>query len=189
MRIQINGKHIEVGEALSKHVEDRLLGSVDKYAERPTDATITFSKDRHEFLCDVSMHLSTGMIAQAKGRHSEVYEAFERATDHLETQLRRYKRRLKDHHKDRIDPIETIGASSYVLASTPETEEEPDLQPVIIAEMETKIQTLSVGEAVMQMELANAPFLVFRNTANGRVNVVHTREDGNVGWIDTPAKS
>ena len=188
MRIQVNGKHIDVGDALSTHVETRLNDSVGKYSERPVEANVTFSKDRHEFICDVSVHLSTGMNAQAKGRRADIYESFEHAVDHLETQLRRYKRRLKDHHKDRIDPIETIGAPSYVLATTPTEEDEPDLQPVIVAEMETKIQTLSVGEAVMQMELAGAEFLVFQNAANDRVNVVHTRDDGNIGWIDPASK-
>lgn len=189
MRIQINGKHIDVGDALSSHVENRLNDSVGKYSERPVEANVTFSKDRHEFLCDVSVHLSTGMKAQARGRRDDIYDSFEQAIDHLETQLRRYKRRLKDHHKDRIDPIETIGAPSYVLAATPPAEEdEPDLRPVIIAEMETIIQTLSVGEAVMQMELTGAEFLVFQNAANDRVNVVHTRDDGNIGWIDPVSK-
>lgn len=184
MRIQINGKHIDVGEALSTHVETRLEDAIGKYSERPVEAKVTFSKDRHEFLCDISVHLSTGLNAQAKGRAGDIYDSFEGAVNHLETQLRRYKRRLKDHHKDRIDPIETIGAPSYVLAASTDTDDEPDLQPVIVAEMETKVQTLSVGEAVMQMELAGAEMLVFRNVSHGGVNVVHTRNDGNIGWID-----
>ena len=66
-----------------------------------------------------------------------------------------------------------------------ETEAEPEtLQPIIVAEMETRIQSLSVGEAVMQMELAGAPVLVFRNESKNGVNVVYRREDGNIGWID-----
>ena len=56
---------------------------------------------------------------------------------------------------------------------------------MIIAEMETKLQSLSVGEAVMQMELAGVPVLVFRNEKQGSgVNVVYRRDDGNIGWID-----
>ena len=104
----------------------------------------------------------------------------------MEKQLRRYKRRLKDHHKDRAEPVEIYGASSYILASEVESEEqEPDtLQPIIVAEMETKIPSLSVGEAVMQMELAGAPVLVFRNEGKEGVNVVYRRDDGNIGWID-----
>ena len=57
-------------------------------------------------------------------------------------------------------------------------------QPIIVAEMETKIPSLSVGEAVMQMELAGAPVLVFRNEGKDGLNVVYRREDGNIGWID-----
>ena len=184
MRIQINGKHIDVGEALSTHVETRLKDAIGKYSEQPIEATVTFSKDQHEFACDVSAHLSTGLHAQAKGRAGDVYDAFEGAVTHLETQLRRYKRRLKDHHKDRKDPIEVFGASSYVLASSKAEEEPETLEPIIIAEMETKVQTLSVGEAVMQMELSGEDMLVFRNVSHGGVNVVHTRGDGNIGWID-----
>ena len=104
----------------------------------------------------------------------------------MEKQLRRYKRRLKDHHRSRAEPVELSGASSYILASETEGEEsEPDtLQPIIVAEMETKIPSLSVGEAVMQMELTGSPVLVFRNEGKDGVNVVYRREDGNIGWID-----
>jgi hypothetical protein len=104
----------------------------------------------------------------------------------MEKQLRRYKRRLKDHHKDRPEPVEIYGASSYILASQDDSNTpEPDtLQPIIIAEMETNIPSLSVGEAVMQMELAGAPVLVFRNEGKKGLNVVYRRDDGNIGWID-----
>ena len=56
---------------------------------------------------------------------------------------------------------------------------------MIIAEMETKVPSLTVGEAVMQMELAGAPVLVFRNEKqDASINIVYRREDGNIGWID-----
>ena len=104
----------------------------------------------------------------------------------MEKQLRRYKRRLKDHHKDRVEPVELFGASSYILASEEASDDsEPEsLQPIIVAEMQTQIPSLSVGEAVMQMELAGAPVLVFRNEGKDGVNVVYRRDDGNIGWID-----
>jgi ribosomal subunit interface protein len=185
MRIQINGKQIDVGAALTEHVESHLVNSVKKYSEQPIDANVTFSKDGHEFICDISVHLSTGLNAQAKGRAGDVYDSFEGAVSRLETQLRRYKRRLKGHHKDRRkDPIEAMGVPSYVIASGADMDEPDTLKPVIVAEMETNVQSLSVGEAVMQMELTSANMLVFRNTTHGGVNVVHTREDGNIGWID-----
>lgn len=187
MRYQITGKQIDIGDALQTHVKQELGEAVDKYAERPTDANVVFSRNAHEYVCEATVHLSTGLTAQAKAHATEIYAAFDACRDKMEKQLRRYKRRLKDHHKERSQPVELIGASSYILAATAEENEdqEPEtLQPMIIAEMETKIPSLSVGEAVMQMELAGAQLLVFRNEKTGGVNVVHRREDGNVGWID-----
>lgn len=186
MRYQITGKQIDIGEALQTHVKQELGNVVEKYAQRPTDANVIFSKSAHEFVCEATVHLSTGLTAQAKAHATEIYAAFDSCSEKMDKQLRRYKRRLKDHHKDRAEPVEFLGASSYILASeASDAESEPDtLQPMIIAEMESKIQSLSVGEAVMQMELAGAPVLVFRNEGKDGLNVVYRRDDGNIGWID-----
>ncbi|MEP2892240.1 ribosome hibernation-promoting factor, HPF/YfiA family [Tateyamaria sp.] len=186
MQYQISGKHIDVGEALQTHVRNDLGAVVQKYAERPTNAQVIFSKSAHEFVCEATVHLSTGLTASAKAHATEIYAAFDSCSDKMEKQLRRYKRRLKDHHKDRSQPVELSGASSYILASDSDVDaSEPEsLQPIIVAEMETNIPSLSVGEAVMQMELAGAPVLVFRNEGKQGLNVVYRREDGNIGWID-----
>jgi len=188
MHIQVSGKNLDVGMALTTHVEERLTDVVSKYTERPVEGNVTFSKEGHEFVCDISVHLSTGLNSQAKGRASDVYACFDGALSRMEKQLRRYKRRLKDHHKSYEAPIEFSGEPSYVLSGPTDSEEEPEtLQPIIVAEMETKVLTLSVGEAVMHMELSGANMMVFRNVQHGGVNVVHTRDDGNVGWIDPRA--
>ena len=185
MQYQITGKQIDIGEALQTHVKTCVDEVVGKFAGRPTDANVVFSKSGHEFICETEIHLSTGLTAKAKGHDHEIYAAFESSCDKIEKQLRRYKRRLKDHHRER--PVELFDASSYILASSdgPDESEPETLQPMIIAEMETKLQSLSVGEAVMQMELAGVPVLVFRNEKQGSgVNVVYRRDDGNIGWID-----
>ncbi len=189
MRYRISGKQIDVGDALQTHVQTELGETVEKYSQRPTDATVIFSRDASAYLCEANVHLSTGLTAAAKGQAHEIYAAFEACREKMDKQLRRYKRRLKDHHRDRSEPVEFADVPMYVLAANGGTaDSEPDsLQPIIIAEMETKVPSLSVGEAVMQMELSGAPLLVFRNEKNGGVNVVHRREDGNVGWIDPSA--
>ncbi len=186
MRYQISGKQIDIGEALQTHVRTELDEVVQKYAMRPTGGTVVFSRNAHEFVCEATIHLSTGLNATAKAHAVEIYGAFDACAAKMEKQLRRYKRRLKYHYKERVEPVELTGASSYILASQEQTEEtEPEtLQPIIVAEMETQIPSLSVGEAVMQMELAGAPVLVFRNEGKSGVNVVYRRDDGNIGWID-----
>lgn len=186
MRYQITGKQIDVGEALQTHVEQELNIVVAKYAERPTDAHVVFSRSAHEHVCEATVHLSTGLTAQAKASATEIYAAFDQCAEKMEKQLRRYKRRLKNHHRERTEPVALSGASSYILAASDDVDvEEPDtLQPITIAEMATNVPSLSVGEAVMQLELGSAPVLVFRNEGRGRINVVYRREDGNIGWVD-----
>lgn len=186
MRYQISGKQIDIGEALQTHVKTEMDATLGKYAGRPTDANVVFSKSAHEYVCEATVHLSTGLTVAAKAHATEIYAAFDGCADKMEKQLRRNKRRLKDHHKERTQPVEFNGAASYILASSDEedSEESESLQPMIVAEMQTKVPSLSVGEAVMQMELAGAPVLVFRNEKNDGVNVVYRRDDGNVGWID-----
>ncbi|GHF65669.1 ribosome hibernation-promoting factor, HPF/YfiA family [Seohaeicola zhoushanensis] len=186
MRYKISGKQIDIGEALQSHVQTQLDDIVGKYSGRPTDANVVFSRSAHEYVCEAVVHLSTGLNVTAKAHANEIYPAFEACAEKMDKQLRRYKRRLKDHHRDRSEPVEHLGASSYILAAEDESEDtEPTtLQPIIVAEMETKIPSLSVGEAVMQMELAGAPVLVFRNESKKGLNVVYRREDGNIGWID-----
>lgn len=186
MRYQITGKQIDIGEALQTHVKAEFGELVEKYQQRPTEAVVIFSRDAHNNVCEATLHLSTGLTAAARAQASEIYAAFESCREKLDKQLRRYKRRLKDHHRDRATPVEFTGSPSYIVASDEaDAADEPDsLQPMIIAEMETRIPSLSAGEAVMQMELAHAPVLVFRNERHGGLNVVYRRDDGNIGWVD-----
>ena len=137
-------------------------------------------------MCVSVVHLSTGLNVAARGTDTDIYAAFEACREKMDKQLRRYKRRLKDHHKERPEPVVFGEAGSYVLAADEDAWESQDdsLQPIIIAEMQSRVPTLSVGDAVMQMELSGTPLLVFRNEKHGGVNVVHRRDDGNVGWID-----
>jgi len=189
MRYQISGKQIDIGAALQTHVQTELAEILSKYAGRPTDAHVVFSKSGHEYVCESIVHLSTGLTAQATGKAHEIYAAFDSSGEKMDKQLRRYKRRLKDHHAGRSQPVELSDAGSYILQPKDESEEastetEDAVNAMIVAETETKIQSLSVGEAVMQMEIASAPVLVFRNEKNNGINVVYRRDDGNIGWID-----
>lgn len=185
MKFQISGKQIDIGNALQTHARDELTNTVEKYAGRPTSANVVFSRDAHRYVSEVEVHLSSGLTAQAKASAEEIYSAFDAATGKLDKQLRRYKRRLKDHHKERATPVELMDAGSYILSSPDESaDQEEAAAPIIVAEMETKVPTVSVGDAVMQMELADSAIVVFRNEQHGGVNVVYRREDGNIGWID-----
>lgn len=187
MQIHVTGKQIDVGDALRGHVDERMGAIVSKYFDRPVDAHVTFSKEGHEFKADLFVHLSTGIKLNAHAMGGDAYGSLELALERLDKRLRRYKRRLKGHHQTREEPLPTTAAASYVIAAESdddEAEEPSALEPVIIAEDTTTVLTLTVGEAVMQLDLLGQPALLFRNGAHGGLNVVYRRADGNVGWID-----
>lgn len=186
MDLQVSGHQIEVGNALRTHVTDRMAAGVGKYFDNPVDSHVTFSREGFNFRSDVSVHLSSGISLQTQGEAPDIYAAFEQACERLEKRLRRYKRRLKDHHIRAKEPLPRVAAPAFVIQSDEkvEAEEPEDLSPVIVAETTTDIKTLTVGEAVMQMDLSEAPAMLFHNVAHGGLNMVYRRADGNIGWID-----
>jgi len=185
MDISVTGKNMDVGESLTSHVQDILAPAVTKYFSQAIDASVSFSKSGHGLRADITVHPGPrGLAIQGGSDSADAYSAFDGALERISKQLRRYKRRLNDHHKTR-DHENIILAQQYVMEPESETEEvSVDGQPAIIAEMPTSIESLTVGQAVMRMDLADQPVIMFRNSASGSLNVVYRRPDGNVGWID-----
>jgi ribosomal subunit interface protein len=191
MRIQVAGRQMEVGEALRSRIEDELTSGVAKYFSRATDAVVTVGKNGGAGIdVDCTVHLSSGISLQAEGHGGDAHSAFDDALGKLEKRVRRYKRRLRNHHADNKSPLPAEAASAYVLAPLgEENEAEDDTNggedtPLVIAETIVDVRTMPVSMAVMQLDLSESPALMFRNAANGALNVVYRRKDGNVGWID-----
>jgi ribosomal subunit interface protein len=185
MQIKITGKNLDIGTALREHVEERLRQLQQKYFEGTVHAHVTVEKVRTGFQADCALHLATGLVLQAHGSGADAHPSFDQAATHLEKQLRRYKRRLKDHHKDRNVPVRQMEAASYVISPAPDEEDETSgLNPVVVAEPDIKFPELTVGEAVMQLDISSVSFVLFRNGGHGGLNIVYRRPDGNIGWVD-----
>ena len=185
MQIKVTGKNLDIGQALRQHVEERLLQLQQKYFEGTVHAHVTVEKQRTGFQTDCALHLATGLVLQAHGSAGDAHPSFDMAASHLEKQLRRYKQRLKDHHKTRREPVRLQEASSYVITAATEDEVEPEgLNPVVVAETGLMLPELTVGEAVMQLDISTAAFVLFRNGGHGGLNLVYRRLDGNIGWVD-----
>jgi ribosomal subunit interface protein len=193
MRIQIAGRQMDVGEALRSRIENELSGSVSKYFNRATDAVVTVGKNGGGVGVEVdcTVHLPSGISLQSEGHGGDAHSAFSDAVDKLEKRVRRYKRRLRNHHAETKSPLPAEDASAYVLAPLEDEDEagesEPaggEAAPLVIAETTVAVRTMTVSMAVMQLDLASTPALMFRNARNGALNVVYRRADGNVGWID-----
>lgn len=187
MQIRISGKQIDVGSALQEYAEDRLDKIVTKYFENAIDGDIVFSKERHLFKVDIHVNEGTrgGIVIKATGSADDGYAAFDAASDKIERQLRRYKRKIKSHKGTRSADEVFLNATKYIIEVNEDDEaHEGDDAGTIIAEKTADIDTLTVSEAVMKMDLASLPALLFINSANGRINVVYKRVDGNISWVD-----
>ncbi len=198
MDVQVSGKNIELGAALQSHVTGRLTDGVTKYFGRGAAAVVTFSRERHLVECEMTAHLDSGVFLAAHGDGGDAYGAFDSALEKLEKRVRRYKRRLKNHHANGKPPLPAESAAYSILAPlTPEQDSaiaddgsedfEGDPTPVVVAEQLTSLREMTVGAAVMQLDLAESPAIVFKNAAHGRVNVVYRRRDGHIGWVDPGA--
>ena len=193
MHITVTGRHLDVGASLRRRVEEGLVAAVAKYFDRAIEAHVTFDKRGQFFIADIAVHVGRGIVAHSGGEADDPYVAFSSALEHLAKRLRRQKRRLRDHHNATSRADKTEQAWQYVLSPEDEAEERPGRapmngEPLVVAEMEAEIPTLSVGEAVMRLDLGNTPALMFRNAGNGGLNMIYRRADGNVGWVDPGAR-
>ena len=190
MQLSVHGKQMDLGDSLKAHIEGKLEDIDQKYFNRAIEATATLSPEGNAFTkAHVSFRIGKDIFVVADAKDTDPYAAFDSAAEKVAKQLRRYKKRLRDHH-ERLEEDNVIPAQNYVLSPEPEAvddnhnEPETSAQPLVVAEMITNIQTMSVSEAVMRLDLSGENALLFRNPQHDGLNMVHRRSDGNIGWVD-----
>jgi ribosomal subunit interface protein len=192
MQVSVSGQHLSIGLSLQEYVKETIGGSIKKYFDHAPSATVHFNKQNHHFSCDIVVNDGTGrhIVIKSNASSDDVYFAFDAALSKIEKQLRKYKSKLKDH-SSKMKVSEVIPTTTkYVISPTKIDDEVEDQEidldnPVIVAEKATKILKLSVGQAVMKMDLEDLPALMFRNVKTDRINVVYYRKDGNISWVDS----
>ncbi len=191
MQITVAGKQVELSDALRERVSRHLDTISSKYFDHAMESHVTFSRARNFFTCDINMHAGRGLQLRGEGEAADANAAFDDAAEHIAKRLRRYRRRVNDHHRDLANRSRPEVARQFILrdsASGPEAPPEErtldEAFATVVAETQTEIASLSVGEAVMRMDLADQAAMMFRNSASGVLNVVYRRADGHIGWID-----
>ncbi len=188
MGLRVSGKNFSIGEALREHILDRVNASSARYFDGAVTGHIVVDHEGSGYRTDCTLHLTSGTTLHSEGRAQEPYASFEQAAERLEGRLRRYKRRLKDHHAggSQHHAVQLAGETiaDYVIQGPEDDDEGTDFHPVVVAERTSALKTFSVAEAVMELDFTGAPVQVFRNAGNRRVNIVYRRPDGNIGWID-----
>ena len=189
MSFRISGQNLDVGTALRDRIGDRIAEAMSKYFDGGYSGHLTLARDGFGFRAECAIHLDSKITLHAEGMAPDAYASADQAALRIEKRLRRYHRRLKDHHAERADGRVVIEAASYVIAA-PEADDDTGsdgFTPVIIAESTTTLKQLSVSDAVTELDMTGAPVLVFRHAKHGGINIVYRRADGHFGWIDPPA--
>ncbi|MFA5592871.1 MAG: ribosome-associated translation inhibitor RaiA [Micavibrio sp.] len=191
MQLTVQGKQMELGDSLKSHVTDKIEDLNSKYFNRAVDATVTFTPEGSAFTkTNISIRIGKDIMVISDATEADPYVAFDRAADKVAKQLRRFKRKLRDHHQrlETAPPEEFMTALDYTLSAEQDNAEE-ESSHLVIAEMTTPIQTMSPSDAAMRLELSGLPAMMFRNASHGGLNMVYVRKDGNIGWVDPDGKS
>jgi ribosomal subunit interface protein len=185
---------MDVGDALRSRIVDELSDGVGKYFERGGAAEVRITPDGHGYRVDCQVNLASGQLLISHGVGGDAHAAFDDALAKIEKRVRRYKRRLKNHHiggGKNAGPDET---TRYIVLQAPGGDDEDDVQdegeanghaePLVIAESNAALRTMTVAMAVLELDLSGRPVLLFRNAGHGGLAVVYRRDDGNIGWLD-----
>jgi ribosomal subunit interface protein len=192
MELTVHGKQMDVGDALRTRVAEKLGEINEKFFNRAFDITVTFSPEGHGFVkTHISLRVGKDILVTATSVEPEAYASFDITAEKIAKQMRRYKRRLRDHHEriDQTPETEMMKAHDYILATQGSDEEESDdvqigSDPLVVAETPMQIQKMSVADAVMRLDLGDQGALLFRNPKTGALNMVYRRTDGNIGWVE-----
>lgn len=177
MQITVNGRHMEVTDALRQYAVER-FGKLEKYLPPASQAAITLTvvKKVHH-IAEASIK-ANGVMIQASEETGEMYATLDLLLEKIERRVRKYKEKLSSHKN---------AAARAEAAPSPDAEHADERIPRIIRTKRFDLKPMLPEEAVMQMELLDKPFFVFSNAGSGLVSVIYRRRDGNVGLIE-PAK-
>jgi ribosomal subunit interface protein len=194
MDIKIYGHHFDLGDALQVYITDKLEVINEKYFGRAINVSVNIDKETKSlFRTHISLAVGKDIQVSATAKTHDVHASFDEAAEKIAKQLRRYKRKLKDHH-EQMESAEAMRVPEYTFGKSllsdqvdqlTDSEIESQDEPMIIAEMTTNIQTMSVSDAVMRLNLSGNNAMLFHNSKNNAINMVYVRQDGNVGWVDT----
>lgn len=201
MIINVSGQNMDTGTAFQEHSRELIEHIVEKYFTPAVSANITLEKTDGGFHVRIRMNLTRRIELEASGFARDAHAALEDAGQHAEKRLRRHKRRLKNHRQQAETSDEIIAAPMSVYATIAHqdnmrgdeelhaqdnsaSDEGAEESLPIIAELSYEVESLSVEQAVMRLELSGDSCLLFRNSGHMGLNMVHLRKDGTIGWVD-----
>ena len=174
MELDIFFKNIEATDAIKNYVEKKVK-KFTKILGNDIEIKVTLSTEKFRQIAEIIINVK-GIVIKGEEESNDMYSAIDLVVDKVERQIKRYREKLKNK---KHETKENMLLSMKILSAEKETD-----SPKIIKSEKFFIKPLSVEEAVMQLNLMNLEFLVFRNSETNEINVVYKRKDGNYGWIE-----
>ena len=197
MQLSVTFRHMEASDAMRDYAKEK-VERIRKYFPDPIMAHIVFSTERgYQHVVDVNIQLHNGIAIKGREITEDMYSSIDLVIAKIERQVRRYKERIR-HHKARADlsalpvayhVLEEQGAEDSAASELSAASPTAAKKPTVIRTTSFTAKPLTVDEAIMQMDLIENNFLVFRDPKSGNVNVIYKLEDGNIGLIETGAVS
>lgn len=190
--VRVSGKNLDIGESLRGQAEERVHDAVAKYFDGGFRSRVTVEKEGAGFRADCTVYLDTGAVMRVSGHAHDAYSSVSQAVERIGKQMRRDKRKRQAYGNGAAEDggPETGGASeadgamdALDAADEPAPEGATDERP-IVAEKVDRLERLSLQAALARLEADKLASLAFRNEGTGRVNVLHGRPDGAIGWLD-----
>jgi putative sigma-54 modulation protein len=172
--IRFSGKNIAVTEGMKEHLSEK-LEKLEKYAPKLVEAHVFLKKEKYLFFTEITLLGKNLRVYGDAGSKENVFAAMDQAYVRIEKQLKKFREKVKDHHKTSVKK-----AAKSMMDETEPGEELPE----VIRSRAFAAKPMSTEEASMQLYLSKKPFLVFQDASSGKVNVLYKREDGNHGLIE-----
>jgi len=180
MRFVFTGKNMTVTEGLKERAIKK-LSRLEKLLPDNAEVHVTFSMNKHLTKMEVSVPMHKRLL-RAEVTDSDIGNCLDGAVDILERQVVKYKTRLRDRRRRSVATNDEL---LYIeSAEMPDAAEAPQQEVVIHRTKRFALKPMDTQEAVMEMELLNHDFYVFRNSWTDEVNVIYKRKDGEYGLIE-----
>jgi putative sigma-54 modulation protein len=177
MNVQITARNIEITDAIRSYAEKK-VAKLEKYFDHITEANVLLEVQKNLHIVEVLI-TAKGVFMKGLEKSEDLYASIDLAVDKIEKQLVKYKEKLKS--KKLMDKEFKAPLKLNVL----DVESFDADEPRVVVSKDMPVKPMDVEEAVMQMDLLNKAFFVFRNAETGDLSVVYKRDDGNIGLIDS----
>ena len=175
----VTGRHVHVTDGMKQHAVER-VSRLERVGTRIIDIHVTMDIQKLMHKCEIMMKYGHTIIRSHAGT-TDMYVSIDEAVNKMNKQLKKYKKRLQEHHAKDVRAIE-VPVEVYALPEEEEVEEEVPLHKIVAKETR-RLKLLADDEAIMRMELSGDPLMVYRSEASQKIRVIYRREDGNYGII------